>query len=280
MIDVDPSGTDWTSSEIDLVVADYFEMLSMDLSDCAFNKAERNRALQELTGRSRGSIEFKHQNISAVLVQLGETWLTGYLPRANFQKALLNGVERYLDRHLSTLGEQPVRNNGFLAESSALFIEQPPSLNAAFNPIDPNLERIVRKFDPASRDARNRALGKSGEEAIFQFEVSKLMGASRLDLAAKVRWISEEYGDGAGYDILSFDAAGKERLIEVKTTRGGQTTPFFISENERRLSEERHDAFRLVRIYDFARTARAYELVPPLAHSVILRAANYRASFQ
>jgi len=63
----DVTGTDWSAGEIDLIVADYFDMFGKELTGQLVNKAERNRALQELTGRSRGSIEFKHQNISAVL---------------------------------------------------------------------------------------------------------------------------------------------------------------------------------------------------------------------
>ena len=59
-------------------------------------KAQRNAALQELTGRSRGSIEFKHQNISAVLLRIGMPWIEGYKPMANFQRALVDGVERRL----------------------------------------------------------------------------------------------------------------------------------------------------------------------------------------
>jgi hypothetical protein len=78
------------------------------------------------------------------------------------------------------------------------------------------LIRLIRKFDPAARDAQNRALGKRGEERVFFSEQARLKTEARADLARKVRWVSEELGDGAGYDILSFDATGKERLIEVK----------------------------------------------------------------
>ena len=52
-----PAGSDWLDREIDLIVADYFDMLSLELAGRAFVKAQRNAALQELTGRSRGSIE-------------------------------------------------------------------------------------------------------------------------------------------------------------------------------------------------------------------------------
>lgn len=94
-----------------------------------------------------------------------------------------------------------------------------------------------------------------------------------------MRWVSAEDGDGAGYDIRSFDPAGAERLIEVKTTTGHKQTPFFISENERAFSEERPDAFRLVRLFDFARQPRAFELTPPLDEAVLLKAATWRAQF-
>jgi hypothetical protein len=66
----------------------------------------------------------------------------------------------------------------------------------------------------------------------------------------------------------------------VKTTTGYQLTPFYMSENERSLSEERPDAFRLVRVYDFIRKPRAFELVPPLANSVLLRPVTHRATFE
>jgi hypothetical protein len=55
---------DWQDGENDAIVADYF---AMELAGRPFNKAEHNRTLQGLIGRGRGSIEYKHQNISAVL---------------------------------------------------------------------------------------------------------------------------------------------------------------------------------------------------------------------
>lgn len=94
-----------------------------------------------------------------------------------------------------------------------------------------------------------------------------------------MRWVSRDDGDGAGYDILSFENDGRERLLEVKTTLGGQTTPFFMSSNEVNLSAERPDAFKLVRIYDFARSPRAFELTPPLDQFVSLRPNSFLASF-
>jgi len=275
----DPTGTDWTDKEIDLIVADYFDMLRHEISREPYVKAHRNAALQELTGRSRGSIEFKHQNISAVLLRLGMPWISGYKPMANYQRALIDGIDRLLSAD-SQAFVQPVkqREAGF-AEETPLLFEPPPKLDAIELSEPPALERLVRKFDPAERDARNRALGKQGEERILLAERVRLTQQGRADLAKMVRWTSREDGDGAGFDILSFNNSGGERLLEVKTTSGHRTTPFYLSENERALSAERPEAFRLVRVYDFARMPRAFELVPPLSESVLLRPALYRASF-
>ena len=71
-------------------------MLSDELAGNKFNKAAHNRTLQELIGRSKGSIEFKHQDISAVLKGLGETWINGYKPALNFQMSLADAVARHL----------------------------------------------------------------------------------------------------------------------------------------------------------------------------------------
>ncbi len=278
MADFDPTGSDWTDREIDLVVADYFDMLQSELSHQPYNKAERNRALQELIGRSRGSIEFKHQNISAVLQLIGRTWISGYKPRANFQHALINGIERYLDATNDTIiaEEQAVR---MLAAETDLFLEPPPDLRPALETDDAPVVRLARKFDAAARDARNRDLGKRGEERILRFEFQRLHDAGQRDLARQVKWVSEEDGDGVGYDILSFNSDGRERLLEVKTTAGYQRTPFYLTENERALSTERPDEFRLVRLYDFLKTPKVFELAPPLAASLVLRPINYSASF-
>ncbi len=62
----------WTQREIEEIVHDYMQMLVCELNGQSFNKSKHRKALAErLIGRSKGSIEFKHQNISAVLRDLG-----------------------------------------------------------------------------------------------------------------------------------------------------------------------------------------------------------------
>lgn len=67
----DVAGGDWIDREVDLIVADYFDMFRLELRGEPVVKARRNAALLKLIGRSRGSIEFNHQNVSAVLLRLG-----------------------------------------------------------------------------------------------------------------------------------------------------------------------------------------------------------------
>ncbi|WP_245456904.1 MULTISPECIES: DUF3883 domain-containing protein [unclassified Mesorhizobium] len=138
---------------------------------------------------------------------------------------------------------------------------------------------IARKYDVAERDARNRALGRAGEELILAHERANLLAAGRSDLASRIRWVSQIDGDGAGYDILSFDPDGRDRLIEVKTTKGWERTPFHITRNELAVAEERRGDWRLVRLWNFAREARAFELRPPLEAHVSLMATSYQADF-
>ncbi|MGV3772101.1 MAG: hypothetical protein ACO1QB_04310 [Verrucomicrobiales bacterium] len=75
-------------------------MLSEELRGETVNKAEHNRNLRLLLkNRSKGSVEFKHQNISAVLQDLGLPWIEGYKPRCNYQELLRSVVEEQLSKN-------------------------------------------------------------------------------------------------------------------------------------------------------------------------------------
>src|SRR5215204_3864475 len=94
------AGEDWTREEVEATVADYFGMLASELAGLPVNKRDRNRRLQQLLrGRSAGSVEFKHANISAVLTLHGYPYINGYKPRGNFQSLLEQVVLEYLDVH-------------------------------------------------------------------------------------------------------------------------------------------------------------------------------------
>ncbi|WP_424964831.1 DUF3883 domain-containing protein [Dinoroseobacter sp. S375] len=270
----------WTDGENDLIVADYFAMLAEDIAGHPYNKAAHRRALlPRLNDRSEGSVEFKHQNISAVLKGLGEDWIPGYKPAFNFQMTLVDAVARWLAAHPVWLN--PTRNGavaGGLQEAAPLWVGPAPTVSN--HPPPQELEQmlqIARKFDVAARDDRNRALGEAGEARVLAHEQSTLRSAGREDLARKVRWVSKEDGDGAGYDIASFAPDGRSRLIEVKTTNGWERTPFHLSRNELAVAEKRCREWCLFRVWNFARAPKAFELRPPLEAHVSLTAMSFQA---
>jgi hypothetical protein len=138
---------------------------------------------------------------------------------------------------------------------------------------------LIKKFDPVERDHRNRSLGRAGESFVLELETRQLKEANRSDLARKVRWAAIEEGDGAGYDILSFDRAGGPRLIEVKTTNGSARTPFYLTQNECSVAGQRPAEWRIYRVHLFAKSPRVFTVAPPLEASLVLRPETWRASF-
>jgi len=267
------SGTPWSDEDLDAIVADYFAMLGDELAGRPFVKSHHSAALRARIGRTHGSVEFKHQNISAVLDELGLPWIAGYIPRSNYQEAIFDAIDRHLTRHPHILE--------FVPASAALpkdpFV--PPPVRQTEAQIPAPLQRLVRKFDPIDRDQRNRSLGKAGEEFVMEVERRRLTNLQRVDLAKKIRWVANDDGDGAGYDILSFNANdGRERLIEVKTTNGSARTPFFLTRNERAMSIERPADWLIYRVHRFAKEPRIFQLSPPLETAISLIPETWRAS--
>ena len=271
------TGSAWNHEELDLIVADYFDMLSADLAHQDYSKSKHNVAVETRIGRSHGSIEFKHQNISAVLEELGLPWIPGYKPLRNYQVAIFGAIDRYLTNNPRVLEIAPA-DKQFVESASKVFVKPPEPVSGEALPVQ--LRHLLKKFDPVERDRLNRILGKAGEEFVFNLERQWLSEMNRKDLALKVRWVADKDGDGAGYDILSFDPNGdSERLIEVKTTNGSARTPFFISRNEYATAIERPSEWRIYRVHLFAKEPRIFTIAPPLETSVNLRPETWRAFF-
>ena len=89
--------------------------------------------------------------------------------------------------------------------------------------------------------------------------------------------MATEDGDGVGFDVLSFDARGEERLIEVKTTNGAAQTPFFLTRNEIAVAAERPMHCDLYRVHLFAQQPRVFTARPPLDQALAMRPEVWRA---
>ena len=262
----------WSRTEVELIVADYFAMLFDELAGKHVDKTARRKALQpHLAGRSEGSIEFKHQNLSAVLINFDQPYIDGYKPRQNYQDLLEQVVLEFIeaDRQLSeTVTHSPVLNPTappVMSWDDVLgLMEAPPDRDNSRDKSKTGKERRTRapvQIDFVQRDARNRVLGKNGEEWATEFERRRLHDVDkRPDLAKRVDWVAQTRGDGLGYDIESFNQDGSPRLIEVKTTGLGKHFPFYVTANELRVSQERAPDYHLYRVFNFATSPRLYPL--------------------
>lgn len=78
-------------------MADYFDMLAAELAGVSYSKATHRRKLVGLlSNRSEQSVEFKHANVSAVLIELGFPYISGYKPRSNYQQLLYEVIAERL----------------------------------------------------------------------------------------------------------------------------------------------------------------------------------------
>lgn len=255
---------DWSNHEVELIVADYFQMLACELSGTPYKKAEhRRRLLPLLKNRSHGSIEFKHQNISAVLIRLECPYIKGYLPRYKYQNMLENVVIEWISKNpliednFRLFADKKVQVE--LKMDYSNLITAAPELNILSEPKIPYTRSPI-KVNYLEREQRNSRLGELGEEFVLNYEKWALIQAGKENLAEQVEWVSKEEGDGAGFDILSKNKNGSDKYIEVKTTRLGKETPFFFSRNELDFSQKNFEKYHLFRLYDFESKARMFTL--------------------
>ena len=269
------AGESWDAREVELVIDTYFSMLELELEGEAFSKTEHRERLQGKIDRSKGSIEYKLQNVSAILAEMGAVFIDGYKPARNAQQLLRTRVaERF--GTAAELRQQMLAAVAAPSDSgaTALPVEIAPPAVARTGPS--SLSRVARKVDYNEREAANRTLGAAGERAVVDLERHRLESIGREDLARKVRHVAEEDGDGLGYDVLSFSAAGDERFIEVKTTRYSPHQPFFVSRNEVAFSADEPERFRLLRLFRFeASQPGFYRLAGSLTKSAHLEVSSY-----
>lgn len=277
-------GHPWSREEVEATVADYLHMLTLELAGQRFNKAEhRRRLIQKLANRSEASIELKHQNISAVLIDLGCPYISGYKPLGNYQELLYMVIADRLraDDLFDKTAMAAVQMPAAVPQSedfSKVLVDAPVLQHVAR---EPNVvhERVAMKRDYVDREARNASLGLAGEEFVVKFERWRLITKGFERLADKVEHVAQTKGDGLGFDVLSYDVTGAERFIEVKTTAFGKETPFFISKGEVNFSKAEKDYFHLYRVFDFRKDPRLFSFRGAVDEHCHLDPISYSARF-
>jgi len=166
-------GIDWTAEQNSIVVGAYFEMLLQEQDGTRYVKAEYNRNVQSRTGKTRGSVERKFQNISFLLQEMGHPTITGYKPLSNAQRGTLYDA---ISRHLQANQYPPL----FAA------LENDANLRGAFNPEsleDARTETyrriVLRREQPAFRRELLEAYGGkcavNGYDSEFSLEACHIV---------------------------------------------------------------------------------------------------------
>lgn len=170
---------DWTEFEDEAIVTDYFAMLAKELREEPYSKTAHRRSLKRLLDhRSDGSIEFKHQNISAIMIELGYPYISGYKPRWNYQGRLARAVKARLevDRGLVAAVSHAVDAKPYAVDLTDMTgrVEEPPDaldVTARDRQRSDWGPRVARSaVDYLERESRNQALGRSGEIFAVEFE--------------------------------------------------------------------------------------------------------------
>lgn len=274
----------WSKLEVDLLVEDYINMLTAELRSLPYNKALHRKTLQQLlSNRSDSSIEYKHQNLSAVLIKHSFPYIKGYKPRWNYQFLLEEALLSYLNTHQSTeaLFNDFVTQPLILPDSIVDFkswMETPPKSQFSYF-AEPQIEYRSLKTNYLELEQKNMAIGECGELLALNYEKWRLQTAGLPKLADQIRWISKEEGDGAGFDILSKTIEGKDIFIEVKTTTLGKETPIFFSKRENDCAARNKERYYLYRIFNVKQNPKMFSKSGSFKDFCTIEATGFKGYF-
>lgn len=124
--------TGWDDQELEASVDAYLKMLSLELSNQTLRKANENRLLREgpLSKRSASSVEYRMQNISAVMEQMGLHHIVGYVSAKNVGTGIGNRIRKILaEKDVGAFRKEPPRLSHNLTYRP--LVAQTPLLNDA-----------------------------------------------------------------------------------------------------------------------------------------------------
>jgi len=275
----------WSKEEVEIIVQDYLSMLGSEILSLPYNKAEHRRALKKkLNNRSEGSIERKHQNISAVMLALGMPYINGYKPLSNYQNLLFETVSEIVSANPQFQEELDIVVNSYVAIPSVDNI-----LSAMVSPPEPRLRAQTARAEPRiahfdqvnylKKESQNQQLGLAGELFVVNFEKANLIYSGKAYLAENIEHTSVIKGDGAGFDIHSYKPDGSDKFIEAKTTRFGQYTPFFATRNEVDFSAKNRENYWLYRVFQFQEEPKLFVIQGSLEDRFVITPIQYLVNY-
>ena len=265
-------------------VRDYFAMLEAEMRGRGHAVGQLARRWSRAGPDEAGRRRFQH--VSAILIEHGLPYLDRFKPLSGYTQAQLTAVERYLRNHVDVLRlmeadvdrpvvEVPDTGDRDLEE---IFRAAPHPGEVPDQSARPEDSTLLAGIDYLGREQRNRSLASAGEALVMDVERRRLVEAGCEVLADNLEHVSGEYGEALGYDIRSYEVDGRERLIQVKTTRFRKETPFYVSANEVAVSGLYRERYWIYRVYGFRDTPCLYHLNGPLSERFRLEPREYRAT--
>lgn len=147
-------------------------------------------------------------------------------------------------QHLNKLDKQSISEPEIIKEKEV-------SVNELNTKAENKPNFTPRITNHTQNNAENKRIGDLGEIWILKHEKEFLIKNGKTKLAEKVNHSAKNEGDGLGYDILSYDLNGEKKYIEVKTTKGGKNTTFFVSRNELERSIIEKENYFVYRVYEY-----------------------------
>ncbi|WP_434628941.1 HNH endonuclease [Pseudomonas sp. Z1-29] len=97
-MDTSKEKSNWSDEELEASVDAYLKMLDRELNGQSFKKSVENQLLRDgpLSKRSPASIEYRMQNISAVLDQMELRRISGYMPAKNIGAGVAQRIRKVL----------------------------------------------------------------------------------------------------------------------------------------------------------------------------------------
>jgi 5-methylcytosine-specific restriction protein A len=96
IIDICTDSTDWSDDELAFAIKLYLEMLELERSQQNYRKTDFFKQFCTKFERTPKSIEYRMQNISYVLNEMGLSWVAGLKPAKNVGKNIFNRIQALL----------------------------------------------------------------------------------------------------------------------------------------------------------------------------------------
>lgn len=146
-----------------------------------------------------------------------------------------------------------------------IFREGSPEIRK-YNNVEEKKKSIrTSKPDYIAEEIIKTKQGELNEKVIYEIELQKIMELEAEEAVQRMKDFFENKKDNEGYDILSFeeDENGKliEKYIEVKSTKGPESTPIDITSNEVDFAKKHLDDYFIYRIYNSNKKNRSYKIL-------------------